>query len=210
MSLRPRSSLVASLVLVVPLWVASCTSVPTEEFDLSGPKPDGGGRCTPGETQDCICLGGGQGIQTCRASGSSFGSCTGCSTGTDGPAPVITDMGGSACGDCDGNSLPFAPEVSASAVLTYRTPIASGEGFVTTEAVYRSKMYGGPDNIPDATVDSWNEFNFRLGYRSATNWYATLWVENAFDELENHWGWSGFTTRDLKRCRLMARAHSGW
>ncbi len=29
--------------------------------------------------------------------------------------------------------------------------------------------------------------------------------ENAFDELKNHWGWGGFTTQDLKRCRLMAR-----
>jgi hypothetical protein len=28
--------------------------------------------------------------------------------------------------------------------------------------------------------------------------------ENAFDELKNHWGWGGFTTQDLKRCRLMA------
>ncbi len=29
--------------------------------------------------------------------------------------------------------------------------------------------------------------------------------ENAFDELKNQWGWAGFTTRDLERCRLMAR-----
>jgi hypothetical protein len=29
--------------------------------------------------------------------------------------------------------------------------------------------------------------------------------ENSFDELKNHWGWGGYTTRDLKRCRLMAR-----
>jgi hypothetical protein len=29
--------------------------------------------------------------------------------------------------------------------------------------------------------------------------------ENGFDELKNHWGWGGFTTCDLKRCRLMAR-----
>jgi hypothetical protein len=28
--------------------------------------------------------------------------------------------------------------------------------------------------------------------------------ENAFDELKNHWGWGGFTTHDLKRCRLLA------
>ncbi len=30
-------------------------------------------------------------------------------------------------------------------------------------------------------------------------------AENAFDELKNHWGWGGFVTHDLKRCRLMAR-----
>lgn len=30
--------------------------------------------------------------------------------------------------------------------------------------------------------------------------------ENAFDELKNQWGWGGFTTQDLKRCRLMAKA----
>ena len=29
--------------------------------------------------------------------------------------------------------------------------------------------------------------------------------ENNFDELKNQWGWSGFTTQDVKSCRLMAR-----
>ena len=29
--------------------------------------------------------------------------------------------------------------------------------------------------------------------------------ENPFDELKNHWGWGGFTSHDLKRCRFMAR-----
>lgn len=29
--------------------------------------------------------------------------------------------------------------------------------------------------------------------------------ENAFDELKNQWGWGGFTTRDMKRCQLIAR-----
>jgi hypothetical protein len=28
--------------------------------------------------------------------------------------------------------------------------------------------------------------------------------ENAFDELKNQWGWGGFTTHDLKRCRFAA------
>lgn len=30
-------------------------------------------------------------------------------------------------------------------------------------------------------------------------------AENNFDELKNQWGWGGYTTKDLKRCRLMAR-----
>ncbi|HXV11373.1 MAG TPA: transposase [Burkholderiales bacterium] len=31
-------------------------------------------------------------------------------------------------------------------------------------------------------------------------------AENAFDELKNQWGWGGFTTHDLARCQLSARA----
>lgn len=31
-------------------------------------------------------------------------------------------------------------------------------------------------------------------------------AENAFDELKNPWGWGGFTTHDLHRCQLAARA----
>ncbi|MDF0675625.1 MAG: transposase [Nitrospira sp.] len=30
-------------------------------------------------------------------------------------------------------------------------------------------------------------------------------AENTFDELKNQWGWGGFTTQELARCRLMAR-----
>ena len=39
-------------------------------------------------------------------------------------------------------------------------------------------------------------------------------TENHFDELKNHWGWGGFTTQDLARCRIMARrvalGDNGW
>ena len=31
-------------------------------------------------------------------------------------------------------------------------------------------------------------------------------AENVFDELKNQWGWGGFTTHDLHRCQLAARA----
>ncbi len=30
-------------------------------------------------------------------------------------------------------------------------------------------------------------------------------MENCFDELKNQWGWGGYTTKDLKRCRLISR-----
>ena len=30
--------------------------------------------------------------------------------------------------------------------------------------------------------------------------------ENVFDELKNQWGWGGYTTQDMKRCSLVARA----
>jgi hypothetical protein len=29
--------------------------------------------------------------------------------------------------------------------------------------------------------------------------------ENCFDELKNQWGWGGFTTKDLQRCRIVSR-----
>ncbi|HEX9706717.1 MAG TPA: TonB-dependent receptor [Steroidobacteraceae bacterium] len=94
-----------------------------------------------------------------------------------------------ACGDCDGNNLPFAPEVSGSAIVTYRNPTAKGEMFFKTEYVYRSEMFGGPDNIEDAAVDSWDEFNFRFGYRSNAAWAVTVWLENAFDSEYYERGW---------------------
>jgi hypothetical protein len=38
--------------------------------------------------------------------------------------------------------------------------------------------------------------------------------ENGFDELKNPWGWGGYTTQDLERCNLSARAvaliYNGW
>jgi hypothetical protein len=34
--------------------------------------------------------------------------------------------------------------------------------------------------------------------------YLVWYIENVFDELKNQWGWGGFTTQDLTRCRLLA------
>jgi hypothetical protein len=39
-------------------------------------------------------------------------------------------------------------------------------------------------------------------------------AENGFDEIKTPWGWGGFTTHDLPRCRVMARCvglvYNGW
>ncbi len=35
-------------------------------------------------------------------------------------------------------------------------------------------------------------------------------AENLFDELKNHWGWGGFTTRDLDRTRITALVYNWW
>jgi hypothetical protein len=51
-----------------------------------------------------------------------------------------------------------------------------------------------------ALVTSLNDEILTLGqlYRDRAD------CENTYDELKNHWGWGGFTTHDLKRCRLLA------
>ena len=51
-----------------------------------------------------------------------------------------------------------------------------------------------------ALVTSLNDELLTLGQLYRDRGYC----ENAFDELKNQWGWGGFTTHDLKRCRLLA------
>jgi hypothetical protein len=51
-------------------------------------------------------------------------------------------------------------------------------------------------------VTSWEEQDL-LGVAQAYRDRAD--TENMFDELKNQWGWTGFSTQDLKRSQLMAR-----
>ena len=54
-------------------------------------------------TKTCLCLGGGQGTQTCRADETGWGTCAGCGPEeSDGPLATVQDSGSSACGACDG------------------------------------------------------------------------------------------------------------
>jgi hypothetical protein len=57
--------------------------------------------CTPGETQACACPGGASGVQTCSASGTAFGACTGCPSGRACGSRVCgSDGAGGSCGTC--------------------------------------------------------------------------------------------------------------
>ncbi len=70
------------------------------------------------------------------------------------------------------------------------------------------------------------EFDFVAGLGEAPDWEYVVLVtndetldaaalsqayrdradcENVFDEIKNQWGWAGFVTRDLRRCRIIAR-----
>jgi len=51
-------------------------------------------------------------------------------------------------------------------------------------------------------VTSWEEPDLELIAQAYRDRAAT---ENVFDELKNQWGWTGFSTADLKRSQLMAR-----
>ena len=51
-------------------------------------------------------------------------------------------------------------------------------------------------------VTSWEEQD--LG-RLTQEYRNRADAENMFDELKNQWGWTGYTTRDIKRSQLMAR-----
>jgi hypothetical protein len=56
------------------------------------------------------------------------------------------------------------------------------------------------DGVAAALVTSLDSEILTLGqlYRDRAD------CENVFDELKNQWGWGGFTTQDLTRCRLLA------
>ncbi len=102
------------------------------------------------------------------------------------------------CNACQGNELPFAPEWTTAAVVTYSVPLAdSAELLLTGEHSFYDEVYGGLDNLAAAKTDSWNEFNFRVGYDSGQQWIATLYVLNAFDEEYFERGWENADADNL-------------
>ncbi len=90
------------MLFVVALGVAlasGCGPSSGDATDLS----QSSARCMAGATKSCLCLGGGEGQQTCRSDEKGWGSCRGCGPEeSDGPLVTVSDSGSSACGECDG------------------------------------------------------------------------------------------------------------
>ena len=95
-----------------------------------------------------------------------------------------------ACEDCDGNNLPFAPEVSASTIADLQVADGVGRGLLHDRVrlplrdVRRTGQLAGRDGRTPGTSSA-----SALGYRTDSSWYVTLWVENAFDEVYFERGW---------------------
>jgi len=94
------------------------------------------------------------------------------------------------CDVCVGNELAFAPRWTTGTIATYTFPLSGGAGiFVTGEHTFYDRAFGGLDNLELASTDSWNEFNFRIGYDSGDAWTVQAYVLNAFDEEYFERGW---------------------
>ncbi|WP_169711845.1 TonB-dependent receptor [Henriciella litoralis] len=90
----------------------------------------------------------------------------------------------SAGADYSGNTLPEAPEHSASLAGNYRHPLTSALDFTLHgDANYRSEVFFSASNEPDYTQDAVTLVNARIGVAAADDsWSVTLWGRNLTDE----------------------------
>ena len=95
--------------------------------------------------------------------------------------------------DCEGNSLPYNPELTFSTVLTVHYPFGANEVFVTGEVHYQDDTESEDiNNFSNIRVDAYSVTNFRFGIREANaKWQIAAYVENAFDEFYFDGGHSG-------------------
>ena len=84
---------------------------------------------------------------------------------------------------CEGSSLWWAPEFSGAAVLNGNFPVSKGEIFGNLELFWESERGGDWSNLPDSYIDAYSMVNLRVGYRSASNWSVTAYVENLGNEI---------------------------
>lgn len=99
----------------------------------------------------------------------------------------VDDVGLDVCttsegGSCNGNRLPASPEYTASADLRLSYPIGDSEIYFVSEVIYSDSFYSALSNSAISEIDSWTEWNFRLGADIGERLTVSLFVDNALDE----------------------------
>jgi outer membrane receptor protein involved in Fe transport len=85
-------------------------------------------------------------------------------------------------GSCNGNNLSVSPEYTASADLRLSYPVGDSVIYFVSEVIYSDSFYSELENTAISEIDSWTEWNFRLGANVGENITVSLYVDNAFDE----------------------------
>ena len=99
---------------------------------------------------------------------------------------VFCEAGERVTGDatvCNGNSIPWAPEYTAFAVLNAGFPVGNGEVFGNLAWTWEDDRRGDwPDkSIVFQNVNGINQTDIVVGYRTES-WRISAYVENVFDE----------------------------
>ena len=84
---------------------------------------------------------------------------------------------------CEGNSIPWAPEYTAFAVIDGALPLAGGEAFGVLSWTWEDSIRGdwpGKDIIYQE-IPMVNQADLQLGYRK-DNWSVLAYVENIMDQ----------------------------
>jgi iron complex outermembrane receptor protein len=85
---------------------------------------------------------------------------------------------------CEGNSIPWAPEFTAFAVLNASFPAGNGEIFGNLAWTWEDDYRGDwPDpSVIFQRIEAINQTDIVVGYRQ-DNWRISAYVENVFDQL---------------------------
>lgn len=96
-------------------------------------------------------------------------------------------------------------------VVVVRTPAKDKPVTLETVTGKKSKRQQTLDFENTEPIKRWDYAVFVTNSNYEPRAIAQLYrdradCENGFDELKNQWGWGGYTTQDLERCNLCARA----
>jgi len=84
---------------------------------------------------------------------------------------------------CEGNSIPWAPEHTAYALLNAQIPIGNGEAFGQIAWTWEDDTRIGFQDLPATQeIDGINQTDIVIGYRT-DQWQVSAYVENVFDEV---------------------------